>query len=382
MNIAIFSECYEPVVNGVVVSIKTFRRELIARGHTVYVFAPAYKGFRDEDPHVFRFASFKFPRQPDYPLALPFRRLPPCYPELGVELVHSQSPFALGRLGAKAARRYDVPLVYTFHTMITEYTHYVPLPQPLLRAGARQVIRNYCALADWVIAPTSVIRDYLRELGVRTPIAVIPTGVELPPASADARQAVRERYAVPADAWLLVSAGRLAKEKNIGFLLRAFARVAEREDAYLLFLGGGPWEKQSREMARELGIEGRVRLPGFVPHEEVADCLAAGDLFVYASTTDTQAIVVAEALAAGLPAVAVRAFGPAEVIVDGESGVLVEEDEGRFASEVVRLLNDEGERARMSARARERARHFSPKVCCDKLLEVYSKALSGRGEEG
>lgn len=376
MTIGVFSECYEPILNGVVVSINTFAAELERRGHRVVIFAPAYPGHQDTGPRtVYRFPSFRFFTNREYPVAFPFPRLPVAE-KLGLDLVHVQHLFTMGRLGVRVGRRLGVPVVYTFHTLLTEYTHYVPFFQGILKRAIVRTIRRFCNRVDHVIAPTGIIRDLLRDYGVDTPITPIPTGIALPPPRRSGREWLRQELGVPEELPILVFAGRLAPEKKVDFLIRAFRQVLQKVDAALIFLGGGPWTEQMRALAEEQGVSSRVFLLGYRPREQMADYYSASDLFVFPSTTETQGVVLVEAMACGLPAVAVRAFGPADVMEDGKEGFLVPFDEEAFAERCVELVADPGLRATMATAARTRAQDFSPERTADRLLEVYDSLLS------
>ncbi|HQK93819.1 MAG TPA: glycosyltransferase family 4 protein, partial [Armatimonadota bacterium] len=340
MRVAMFSECYEPTSNGVVVSMQSFLRELEARGHEVFVFAPAYRGHRDTAPRVYRFPSIPTPFNRDYPLALPFPRLPRGLERWGLDVVHTQHPFTMGKAGREAGRRLGIPVVYTFHTLLTEYTHYVPFFQDSLKRLARRSIRRYCNSVDHVITPTQVVADLLREYGVETPVTPVATGIAMPEASPGARSRIRSQWGIADGAFLAIYAGRVAKEKRLDMLIDAFGRVRARAEAKLLIVGGGPAEAEIAERVRSAGLAPDVTLTGRMPREVLPEYYAAADVFVYPSNTDTQALVLVEAMCLGLPCVAVRAFGPAEVVTDGASGLLVEFDAEALAHAVVRLADD------------------------------------------
>jgi len=369
-----FSECYEPTSNGVVVSMQSFLRELEARGHEVFVFAPAYRGHKDTAPRVHRSRSIPTPFNSDYPLALPFPRMPRGLETWGLNVVHTQHPFTMGRAGRDTGRRLGIPVVYTFHTLLTEYTHYVPFFQGALKRLARRSIRRYCNSVDHVITPTQIVADLLKQYGVETPVTAIATGIAMPEASPDARSRIRSQWGIADDAFLAIYAGRVAKEKRLDVLIDAFRRVRAEADATLLVVGGGPAEAETAERVRSAGLSADVTLTGRMPRERLSDYYAAADVFVYPSNTDTQALVLVEAMCLGLPCVAVRAFGPAEVVTDGESGLLVEFNADALGDAVVRLVRDPDLRSRLATGAKQRAEDFSPVAMCDRLLSVYRRA--------
>lgn len=372
MTIAIFTECYRPIVNGVVVSVTTFARELIRLGFDITIYAPAYPGYRDEEPNVFRVWSLALPTNPRYPLALPFpprlRRQLNARPPA---LVHTQSPLMMGRLGARVARRRGTPLVFTYHTLIEAYAHYVPLPRGLVRREAVRLSRRYANQADCVVVPTSGIREVLRGYGVERRIEVIPTGVDLELAR-QSRAPIRSRWAIPAEAPLLLYAGRIAREKSTEVLLEAFARLsAAHPQAHLLLAGGGPWLEHCRQLAAGLGVGSRVHFAGFLSREEVFRCCADADVLVFTSMTDTQGLVLLEAMAVGTPCVAARSAAAGDVVVDGRTGLLAAPDAASLAEAVSRLLRDDGLRRSMGEQARIQAERFSAPACAARLAALY-----------
>jgi 1,2-diacylglycerol 3-alpha-glucosyltransferase len=378
MRIGIFSECYRPMLNGVVISVETFRAELERLGHEVFVLTTAYRNYHETDPHVQRFKSVQIPHFLDYPIAVPYapwslgrvRRL-------GLEIVHSQSPFAMGQMAAFFARRNRLPLVFTYHTMITEYVHYVPFFRSVTKAAARAISRSYANAADRVVTPTGAVRDLLRGYGVRSPIEVIPTGVD----AAQVRAASPPEWMEPiADGKrILLYVGRLAVEKSVDFVLFAFAQIhARHPDTHLLLVGGGPWETYLRRLARRLGVAEHVTFTGLVPKEEALGAYHKAEVFVFPSTTETQGLVLVEAMAAGVPCVAVEAAASADVIQNGVSGYLVPKEETAMAGRVCEVLESPELRRRLSAGARRRALDFSPAGSARKLVRVYEECLAGR----
>jgi len=376
--VAVFTESFWPAVNGVSVSVETFARELTEMGHEVHVFAPRYGGYTDKWPfRVHRCPSVKTPFAPDYrvPVPLPWAAWP-AVRSAGIELVHTQSPFPAGWVGAYLAKRLGVPLVTTYHTVYEEYVHYARcVPQSISKRFVVALSRAYCNHADLVIVPTEPVISLLRSYGVRVPIRAVATGVDVD-AAASARPAdLRAEFGLPAGARVVLYAGRVAKEKSVDVLLAAFARMARvREDVYLVVVGGGPWEEGARQYAAALGVMDRVRFAGFVPRWKLYGYYRAGDLMLFPSRTDTQSMVLCEALAAGLPCVAVDVLGPSAVVRHGIDGLLVDGGAEPLAEAVLGLLADPDRLARMSQNAREGAVRFGRRACAQSLLSAYQEA--------
>ena len=295
MRIAVFTECYHPIVNGVVVSVVTFSRELVKLGHQVDIYAPAFPGHRDTEPNVFRMPSISAPTHPRYPVALPWSSLALRHVirSRRPDIIHAQHPMITGREARRWARHLGCPFVFTYHTLIREYAHYIPLPRPLVRAMAVRLSRTFSNSADCVVVPTRATGEILRSYGVRTRIEAIPTGVDFDLMRATARRPTRARLGIPESVPVIAFSGRIAREKSVEVLIQAFALLSRRfPEARLLLIGGGPWQEHCRDLAASLGIAERTVFTGYVPHEQVFDFLAESSVFAFASLTDPQGVVV------------------------------------------------------------------------------------------
>jgi 1,2-diacylglycerol 3-alpha-glucosyltransferase len=377
LRIAVFSDSYKPYVSGVVNSLDTFGRELRKMGHQWYIFAPTYPGYVDDEPGVFRFVSVAAPTNPDYRLAIPLslavcRRLR----ELQIDVVHTHSPFLMGGLGARAARRLKLPLVFTYHTLYEEYVHYSPVARGFARRLMRRISKQYCNRCDTVIVPTQAIRELLDRYGVQTEVVVNPTGIDLSRYENLDRSFLRVNYGIPADHRVLLFVGRLGKEKNVHFLIRAFSKIADEDDKVtLVMVGGGPERADLEEFARSLGVQQRVIFAGPKQPGEMPTVYAGADIFVFTSTTDTQGMVITEAMAAGLPVVAVKAYGSGNVVDHGVNGLLTSVDEAEFATAVTTLLRDASLFSRLALGTRQKAEEMSSTRCAKRLEQVYLAAI-------
>jgi len=382
MRIAIFTESYEPIVNGVSVFVSTLRDELARRGHDVLIFAPRFEGYEDKRSGVFRWPSRHTVFMRDYPVPSPIapgmRR---AFESLNVDVVHTQTPFILGITAARWARRLGIPLVSTNHTLYTEYAHYVPVrPMALTKLFLVRLMKWYYSRCDVVVTPSAEAERVLRSYGIRNRIEVIKTGVvPAPPAEPDGRRTTREAYALRPDDFVLLYVGRIAREKNLDMLLRALKRVgADRDNVRLIIVGGGPAFAEVRRLAERLAIADRVRFAGMLRREQIDPIYAAADLFVFPSTTETQGIAICEAMSAGLPVVAVNAGGIPENIRDGVDGFLTPDDPDRFAERIEYLMAHEKERLEMGARARDNARSFSIERMADDFERLYQSVINSR----
>lgn len=381
MRIAMFSECYEPVQNGVSTSLRALVEELRHSHHNVLVIAPHFADHLDEQPFILRVPSFQTRFNSDYPVAYPwFPRLVRNFDRIVPDVLHSHSPFFVGLLAARLARRHHVPLVSTYHTLYQHYAHYLFfLPDPAIQALLGWWMPEYYDRCECVIAPSGVARDSLMSFGISSPIEVVPTGVPIPaPAGiAPARQAaVRERWSIPRDAPLLLYVGRIAPEKNIEMVLDAFAAVAEtRPDVRLMVVGGGPHLDACRAIGQAMPCAERVLFTGPVAHDDLPPVYAAADVFVFGSTTETQGLVVAEARAAGTPCVVVDEGGAAETVHDGEDGLVTGASAEAFASALAVLLDYPETRARMAEACLRTARDWTPVAMSARVTGIYERAI-------
>ncbi len=378
MRIALFTECYRPIVNGVVVSVCTFAGELRKLGHEVQVIAPGYPGYCDTESDIYRLPSVCPPTSPRYPLALPYTsyRLRRLFREQPPDIIHAQHPFACSREGRRWARKLGCPFVYTYHTLIRAYAHYVPLPGFLVRAAAVKVSRDFSNSADCVVVPTNGIKELLRSYGVNRPIEVIPTGVDLELLRGHVCKPVRGRLGIPESVPLIVYSGRIAKEKTIETVIEALGILSKNgSEAHLVLVGGGPWEDNCKKLAEQLKLSDRFHITGYLAREEVFDWLAEADAYCFPSLTDTQGVAVLEAMAMGCPPVAVRSGAVEDVIRDKVDGLLVSPNAEAVAEALGSLLGNEELRLRFAGQARARAEEFSASRMAERLVGVYRRLL-------
>jgi glycosyltransferase involved in cell wall biosynthesis len=378
MRVALFTECYRPIVNGVVVSVITFAGELRKLDHDVHIIAPAYRGFTDTESNVHRLPSIMPPTRAAYPLAIPYTgcRLKAVFETQPPDIIHAQHPFATGREARRWARRLKRPLVFTYHTLIREYAHYVPLPRPLVRAAAVRLSRTFSNSADHVIVPTRGIENVLRSYGVHRPIDVIPTGLDLSLIRGVERKPMCAGLGIPSGVPLIAYSGRIAREKSLDTLIGALSMLVRRGSAaHLVLIGGGPWEDECRRLIDLERLADRVHMTGYLPRESVFDWLAEADVYCFPSLTDTQGVVVLEAMAVGCPPVAARSGAVEDVIRDGTDGLIVEPTAEAFADAISQILSDGDLRCRLAGQAKQRAEEFSADRMAQRLVRVYEKLL-------
>ncbi|MCS5695885.1 glycosyltransferase family 4 protein [Desulfofundulus thermocisternus] len=382
MRIGIFTDSYRPYTSGVVRSIDTFTAELTKLGHEIYIFAPNYPNCSKEEG-VFRFPSFPAPTNRDFTLALPFSfRLKPTLTQWKPDIIHVHSPFLVGRVGARYARKFKIPLVFTFHTLYDQYVHYVPFARSVTRELTRRFCRDFCNKCDLVITPTSIIKDHLRNLGVYAKIKVIPTGINLDDFNNGDIYWLRKKYNIKPEETILLYVGRLGQEKNIVFLLYAFVELyITNPNIKLVLVGGGPEYNNLKKLTHQLGIEEQVIFTGTLNRKEVINCYLGADIFVFASKTETQGLVLAEAKAAGLPVVAIKAYGSSEMIKDGEDGFLLPESKEIYVEKIKELILNKELRQKLSRRAKINAQQLSSHRSALNLIAEYHALLNEKHDQ-
>lgn len=380
LHIAMFTNVYLPTTNGVVTSVRSFRQGLLERGHTVYVLAPhATEPYGPDERFIFRYPAVELSRQ-RYPLTLPVSPfidlLLPC---LAPDVLHAHHPIMLGRVAARKSRSLGVPLVFTYHTRYQEYSHYVKgVPDSLVKEMLESWLANFMRKCHHVIVPSESIRDLLEvTYGISSRISVVPTGVDRGRFGQLDREQARQRLGWPDEDVVVVSVGRLAREKNWELLLLSFGQAVKgTEAARLVAIGGGEEQARLEALAAELGIADRVAFTGALPPESIPTYLAASDIFCFASVTETQGLVTLEAMASGLPVVAVDASGTRDVLRDGREGFLTACEGEALARGLRAMIDDASLRRRFSGAALQRSSRFDIASQSRRLEEVYRTAIA------
>ena len=384
MRVLMISDVYFPRINGVSTSIQTFRRGLHAAGHETLLIAPEYPAReRDADGEIIRIPSRYLPRDPEDRMmkAGAIRRLTSWLGQRNFDVVHIQTPFVAHYQGVSLARALRLPVIESYHTYFEEYLHhYVPLtPRCLMRFIARRFTVSQCNALDALVVPSPAMRRALENYGVRCPMHVIPTGMDMARFAGGDGARFRAQLGIAPSAPTLVHVGRIAHEKNIDFLLRMFGRVAKQcTDAVLIVAGEGPALNHCKSYVESLGLAARTRFVGYLSREkELLDCYRAGDVFVFSSRTETQGLVLLEAMALGVPVVSTAHMGTADIVNPQRGAVAAPDDEEGFAAIVRGLLADPPRRAAMSAAGRAYAAEWSAQAMTERLTGLYG-ALHSR----
>lgn len=385
MRILYISDVYFPRVNGVSTSIHTFRHELQALGHDVTVVAPHYpQASTTDEPAIIRVASRSVPLDPEDRLMRRYalRELPARLGTRAFDLVHIQTPFVAHYAGLRIARELGVPSVATYHTFFEEYLyHYVPFaPRALMRGLAREFSRRQGNQVDALVVPSRAMLSALTGYGVRSPMSILPTGIRLKELAGGDGAAFRRQHGIPAERPLLVHVGRVAFEKNIDFLLHMLRLVrAHYPDVLLLIAGEGPALPHLKKVVRRLSLAASVMFTGYLGRATtLLDCFRAGDMFVFASRTETQGLVLLEAMALGVPVVSIAEMGTIDILKAGKGAIVAEPDQEAFADAVCRLLASPALRRRLAAEGVTYAAEWDAAKQAQRLADFYAGVLATR----
>jgi len=381
MNICMFTNTYLPHVGGVARSVSAFVEDLRKLGHHVLVIAPVFKGSGRggmDEGGVLRVPAIQNFNGSDFSVRLPLpffiddrvRKFKP-------DIIHSHHPFLLGDSALRTARGHHLPLIFTHHTLYEQYTHYVPFDSKTMKRFVIHLVTEYANLCDAVIAPSLSVAELLRERGVIRPIEEIPTGVDTEFFAGGDGNRFRKQYNIAEDTLVIGHLGRLAKEKNLPYLAEAVARFLDsRRKACFLMAGKGDAENDISNIFTEAGQGKKLVKIGILTGNDLADCYRAMDLFVFASKSETQGLVLAEAMAAATPVVALNASGVREVVKDGVNGFLLRSNASveSFSEAIERFAAmGEKERYRMQQEAQNSADEFSRQRSVHRLLDLYQR---------
>ena len=379
MKIGMFINYYTPSKGGMETSVINLCRGLENAGHQPFIFAPEYPNYEDKEKNIFRYKSIRFNYGGYFyvipiPLFSNFRKI---VKDLNLDIIHSHQPYSLGSEALKFSKGLDIPLAFTYHIRYEEYSHYVPfVPESISKKYIRKMAVNYSNKCDAVIAPSTAIKKILENRGVAVPIKVIPSGINIGNFKKDTgeRNAIRSKYKISGNDILLITASRIAEEKNIKFLLKAFSEIKKKADnVKFLVVGDGAIKKELEEMSKNLHLEKDIIFTGLVSRDEIVGLYQASDIFVFASLTETQGLVAVEAMAAGDPVVAVKASGIEDMVTNGEDGFLTQNSVNEFSERVLKIVNDEDLRKRLSNQAKINSEKFSVEIWIEKMVGLYEE---------
>jgi glycosyltransferase involved in cell wall biosynthesis len=379
MRIGMMADAYKPHISGITNYIELNKRYLEQAGHDVFVFTFGNEDYQDDESHIIRSPGLPLVDTGYYLSFQHSRRAKKLLQTMDV--VHVHHPFVSGRLALRYCRPLNIPVIFTNHTRYDIYAQtYLPgLPSEISQSLLEAYMPDFCAAVDMVISPSPGMGAVLRRFKVTAPITIVPNGVELSRFYKSDGHAQREKYGLRADDLLLVYAGRLAPEKNLPFLLKAFSGLLEAvPNAHLLLVGDGPERQKLEEQALNSGSGERIHFVGRVPYDDLPNYLAMCDVFVTASVSEVHPLSVIEAMAAGLPVMGIQSVGVGDTVKDGVSGYLSSDDLAAFTAKLTRLCLDESARRRMGQQARQESQRYDIQRTTVEMLKHYER-LSRQG---
>ncbi|PIT89189.1 MAG: hypothetical protein COU27_01665 [Candidatus Levybacteria bacterium CG10_big_fil_rev_8_21_14_0_10_36_7] len=378
MKIAYFTDTYLPQLNGVSVSVQTVVGALRKKGHTVFVFAPEIKGHEDKSEDIIRLKSFKIlSSEPAVllPMLLPNKNYRKVM-SLDFDLIHAHGNGAFSLLGYQVALMRGIPYVLTFHNLHTKYTHYIfkgKIVTPRMVAGALKAFGNIC---DGVIAPSFKMKAELLRFGIKKHIEVIPNPIEIEKFGVGDREFLRKKFGILPKDPIILSVGRLGKEKNFKFILKCFATIHKKyHNTHFVLIGTGTEEKNLKELAESLKLGEYMHFAGKEDASQMPSIYAGADIFMFASTTETQGMVVSEAAASGLPLIVVKDSAYENVVTEknGYSLPLLQKE---FVEKTIFLLQNPNVRKKMGEESRKIVKQiYGQADIADRLVNYYNDIL-------
>ncbi|CAM8452602.1 RfaG Glycosyltransferase [Candidatus Methylopumilus universalis] len=383
MNILFISDVFFPRVNGVSTSINTFATELKALGHQITLIAPSYTDEDKQEEWIVRVPSHKIYFDPEDRL-MNFSKLKALLPwirDQHFDIIHIHTPFTAHYVGIHFGKKLDIPVVETYHTFFEDYLHhYLPfIPQFISRKLARTISRRQCNAVDGIVSPSKPMLDVLKQYGIKTPAEVVATGLDDSSFANVDGEHFRLSHDIPLTQPMLLFVGRVAHEKNIGFLLEMHVKLIKKHpDALLVITGEGPAEESIKHSIEKLGISNKVRMIGYLDrsHELIA-CYKAADIFVFASKSETQGLVLLEAMAQGTAVVAIAELGTKSILIEGEGVLIAKDDINDFADKVSVLLSDAPKRQMIGEKGRQYAQEkWGAGVLAKKVAKFYKSTIN------
>ncbi|HOV68702.1 MAG TPA: glycosyltransferase [Clostridia bacterium] len=379
MRVALFTNAYKPITNGVVTYIAGIKNALLKEGHKAYVFAPEFHNYEDDEDCIYRYKSVDLTTKVDFPVAIPYSiEAYEILKDFAPDIIHVHHPFVLGRVAYRYAKRLNVPIIFTFHTDYGIYSNFIPFPDAWVKTTCNLLIKDFANKVTCITVPSQAKADLLRSYGVQNRIEIIHNSVNIEAFdNVNARDIckIKEKYGLTGFKVLLY-VGRIAHEKNIKFLLDSFERIYARDQSYkLLVVGDGPQLEELKECAGETNAGKHIIFTGSIENSELPAVYKSADIFVFASPNEGFPMVIMEAMAAKLPIVSVNAPWTTEVMTNGFNALMAPEDPERFCDTVINLLGDSQLYEQLQKNGIETANNYSLESVSKRLFSLYDELI-------
>jgi len=388
MRIAFFTNCYKPLVNGVVTSISSLKEAYERKGHEVYVFAPRVEDYVDQEKKVFRYRSVNITNKVKYPLPIPLSfKVKKVINEFNPDIIHIHHPFLLSSAAIMYGKKLGIPKILTIHTQYEQYAYYVsPVPERVTHEAIKMIISNLAYKTDCITTPSASMKKIIENYGIKNRIEVIPNAIHLISFKEDdelKRTEIKKKYNLKEDDKIILFVGRVASEKSIDKVIKALAIIKKRGigKEKLLIVGNGPAMDELKQLTRSLKVEEDLIFTGTVSYEEIQHYYKMAYVFTIASTTETFGIVTIEALASGVPVLAIKAPGAVDILTDGLDGLLVDDDVEKFANALEKIIKEPELRERLSRGALKTSEKYNIDTISERMLNLYREVIKMKNSE-
>lgn len=379
MKIAFFTDTYHPQPNGVATAVGFMVKNLREKDLKVHLFAPKIKGYKDNEVDIHRLPSIRaLPSLPDsirLPIPIPHKNFLKMV-RLDFDLVHAHGNGVFSLLGLLASRTKKVPYILTFHTQISQFSHYF-LKGKVIKGELLNniLLKRFGNLCDGIITPSEKMKQELIKSGVKKHIEVIPNFVDLERFKVKNNHFLHKKYQIPKESSILLAVGRLGKEKNFEFLLEIFKKLTEENDrAYLIIVGEGSGETELRKYISKLNLKKRVKLTGRIPYDQMPYVYKDATIFVFPSVSEVQPMVAIEAAASSLPLIVAKDQAYRGMVINNKNGYLLPLKKEIFAKKISQLLNDANLRKKFAQNsAKIVQKNFDSDRCIKKLIKFYKQ---------
>ncbi len=381
MNIGFFTDVYRPGIDGIVTAVDMFLIESEKLGHNTYIITPRYPNYIDSQKNIIRVPSIPFLFYPPYRIGLPgfSKKTYDKISDLNLDVIHTHSPFPLGLYGVNLSRKWNLPLLYTYHTLYPKYVHYLLKGKIITPKTAEKIVRNYSNKCDCVIAPSPQMKDELIGYGVKTWVEILPTGVNKNDFEAKDLFSVRKKHGLSQETKILLYAGRLGKEKNLGLLLESFKKVVgDYSDVHLFLAGDGVLKNELKVVSKNLGIDSKMTFLNFLDRQTLSQYYKESDIFVFPSVTETQGLVLIEVLLNNTAVITMNQGGVLSIIRHDQNGILSNNTVDEFAGWILKLLKDENHRQRLLKQGYEDALKMTSEKSTERHIEIYKELIAAK----
>jgi glycosyltransferase involved in cell wall biosynthesis len=389
MRIAFFTNCYKPVINGVVASISSLKEAYERKGHETYIFAPQVKDYIDEEKNIFRYKSVNLTHKIKYPIAVPLSfKAKKVITEFNPDIIHIHHPFLLSSIAMMYGKKLGVPKILTLHTQYDQYAYYVaPIPEIITQEAIKIIVSNLADKTDCITTPSESMKGLVKNYGIENRIEVIPNAIRLDSFRENDELKcfeIKKKYNIKKDDKVILFVGRVAPEKSIDKIIKVLALIKRKliNKVKLLIVGEGPAMNGLKQLVQTLQAEKDVIFTGAVSYEEIQHYYKIAYVFAIASTSESFGIVTIEALASGLPVLAIRAPGAVDILNDGVDGLLVDNDVEKFANALERIIKEPELREKLSRGALKTSKKYSIDTISERMLNLYREMIAIQKNKG